>query len=215
MLATSLDSVTSSFVFVGSDGVWPDVVAVRAQCVTSFSLTVRAEAWFGGGGRAGPGRRHMLQGGKIAVPLESQATRTWAFHLLVPLLWPKVAKALWGPPPLPNAPLQEIGVQTGPCTQWATVDLGALYALDTVRTRVWSPDSATVTLMTSADGNKWASTPLNPQLLSATNTTMDGTTPVRCVCLCVCARARAGINLWYVSCRACHLPNPQPRPQPF
>ena len=48
-----------------------------------------------------------------------------------------------------------------------------------VRTRVWSPDAAATALMTSADGAAWASLPLDPQTLQATNNTMDGATPVR------------------------------------
>ena len=83
------------------------------------------------------------------------------------------------PPPLP--PLQEIGVQTGPCTQWVTVDLGALYALDTVRAYAHSWDAASTALMTSADNVTWASAPLDPRRQQATNVTMDGATYVRFV----------------------------------
>ena len=43
--ATSLDTATQNYQFVGSDGEWADVVAVRAQSTAGFTLTVRGREW--------------------------------------------------------------------------------------------------------------------------------------------------------------------------
>ena len=51
--------------------------------------------------------------------------------------------------------LTEVAVQAGPCTQWATTDLGAVQQVSMLRVRFWSPDADTTTLLTSVDAVTW------------------------------------------------------------
>lgn len=69
----------------------------------------------------------------------------------------------------------EVAVQTGPCLQWATVDMGSVRDIGRIRARVWSGnDSSKATLQASTDGTTWTDVKaLDPQFLGAVNVTLD------------------------------------------
>lgn len=51
--------------------------------------------------------------------------------------------------------LTELAVESGPCTQWASVDMQQARQVGMIRVRFWAPDAAETKLLTSVDGQSW------------------------------------------------------------
>ncbi|GLC70243.1 hypothetical protein PLESTF_000947600 [Pleodorina starrii] len=51
--------------------------------------------------------------------------------------------------------LTEVAVMAAPCIEWATVDMGAIREVGTLRFRFWSPDAEYTNMSVSADGANW------------------------------------------------------------